>query len=152
MSGLVSCTGVGCSICRFWDGRVALGAAPSFASSIPSGVASAIPSVALSVASSSGGFARPLPVYPVTSVAPSMSSSLPFSMASLLAPSHPPTLPLAPVSSSATLTSSQPLVPVASVSLGSGGGGAWFQGRRLLMRIFGVVCLSWIRLGCMWTL
>ena len=70
-----------------------------------------------------GGFAQQLPVYPVTSVAPSVPASLPFSMDSLLASSHHPTLPLAPVSS-ATLASSQPLGPVGSVSLGSGDGAA----------------------------
>ena len=96
---------------------VASGVAPSFASSILSLLLS--PRLSLWVL---GGFVQPLPVYPVTSVAPSVPTSLPFSMASLLAPSHPPTLPLAPVSSSATLTSSQPLGPVGSVSLGSGDG------------------------------
>ena len=115
------------------------------------GVVSVVPST---VASASGGFAQQLPVYPMTSVAPSVPASLPFSMDSLLTPS---TLPLAPVSS-ATLASSQPLGSVGPVSLASGGGaagGVWVQGRRgwwLLMCLLGVVCLSLIGLGYMWTL
>ena len=102
--------------------RRVLGRDSLVVSFVPSGVASVVPStVASSVISGSEGFARPLPVYPVTSITPSVSASLPFSMASLLAPSHSSRLPLAPVSSSATLASSQPLGPVASVILGSSG-------------------------------
>ena len=109
---------------------VASGVAPSLVSSVPSGVASAVPSAAVSsVSSGSDGFAHPLPVYSVVSVASSVSAPLPFSMASLLAP-PPCTLPSAPLSSSAAFSSSQPLGPVGPVSLGSGGGVSgetWFQ-------------------------
>ena len=123
--------------------------ASSFASAVPSGVASVVPP---SVASGSGGFVLPLPAYPATSFTLTVSAPLSFSMASLLAPPPPPSmLPSAPFSSSAPLVSSQPVGPYGSVSLGSGGGGAWFQGRwgwRLLMRRMGVACLNWIKRGC----
>ena len=96
---------------------VASGVASSFASAVPSGVASVgPPAVASSVASESGGFVRPLPVYPATSFTPSVSAPLSFSMASILASPPPSTLPSAP------LVSSQPVGPSGSVSLGSGGG------------------------------
>ena len=99
------------------------GVASSFPSAVPSGVASVVPpAVASSVASGSGGFVCPLPVYPATSFAPSVSAPLSFSMASLLAPPPPSTLPSAPFSSSAPLVSSQPVGPSGSVYLGSGGG------------------------------